>query len=709
MDNLSVALEMARLGAYVFPCQSEGPNRKQPCRGVYWRSVSTRDEKAIRAFWSRYPDAVPGIDMAKSGLITVDCDRKQSDGLAWVRTHMPVESVPGSTTPSGGRHLIYKNIDPPLGNGRGQLPDKKIADIDVRGAGGFIIAPGAIFADGGQYVPHGSIAEAPEAPNWLVDLLSPPTAPIHFTVQPEPISDIRLSAYGQTALYELERDLQSAPDGDRNNQANLIAFRVGQLVGGGCIGQSEAYSRLANAALAWGIKANDKALGPRGTIARAIRDGMRSPRGPTDDMPAVEIMLGHNPVTEPANEEMPDSLLHPPGLVGAIAGFITATAIYPQPALSLGAALTIVGTAAGRHLAGPTRSGTHLYIVGLAPSGAGKDHPRSMVGTVLSAANLREHLGPAEFISMPAVINFLSRTPLSVCAMDEFGSFLKRINNRKASGFEGAISGMLRSAWGLSFKVMATPEWAGKKMEAICSPAMSIFGVSTPREFYDSLEGADITNGVLNRFLIIESQQRPAEQRPAASPDDVPQPIVDGLKAIYGRHKLGQLLQSRMTPAYDMLAIDEDAEQIRRDMVVGLLAMSDANKSLEPFLARTAENAIRLATIISIGQGSMIIDAGAMIWGRDFAMWSARRLADGAGLYISDSDTQTTANDIKRHLKGKGMVQRSTLLKGLSFKYRARDLDDVLRMMIEAEVISESTNQVAGKFVKPARFYKLIS
>jgi hypothetical protein len=330
-----------------------------------------------------------------------------------------------------------------------------------------------------------------------------------------------------------------------------------------------------------------------------------------------------------------------------------------------------------------------------------------MIGTILSAASLREHIGPAEFISMPAVINFLSRTPLSVCAMDEFGSFLKRINNRKASGFEGAISGMLRSAWGLSFKIMATPEWAGKQMEAICSPAMSIFGVSTPREFYDSLEGADVTNGVLNRFLIIESQQRPPEQRPVVSPDDIPQSIVARLKAIYGRHALGQLLQSKMMPAYEMLSIDEGAEQIRREMVVQLLADGDANRALEPFLARTAENAIRLATIQAIGRDSMTVEAGDMIWGRDFALWSTNRLAEGAGLYIADSETQVTANEIKRHLKGKGRVRRYELIKALSFKYRARDLEDVLKMMIEARVLLEERVPSGPKGGQPARFYTL--
>jgi hypothetical protein len=92
LSNLDVALDLARAGAFVFPCQSEGPNRKQPCKGVYWRNVSTRDEHEIRRLWSQHPDAVPGIDLAKSGLLVIDCDRKLNNGLPGCRT------TPAATT-----------------------------------------------------------------------------------------------------------------------------------------------------------------------------------------------------------------------------------------------------------------------------------------------------------------------------------------------------------------------------------------------------------------------------------------------------------------------------------------------------------------------------------------------------------------------------------------------------------------------------------
>jgi hypothetical protein len=385
-------------------------------------------------------------------------------------------------------------------------------------------------------------------------------------------------------------------------------------------------------------------------------------------------------------KELPPHLLNVPGLVGEIAQWINETAIYPQPALSLGAALTVVGTAAGRHIAGPTRSGTHLYIIGIARTGTGKNHPLSQIATLMSAANMHAHIGPSQFISMPAVINFLKREPLSVCAMDEFGAFLKRVNNKRASGFEGAVSSVLRQAWGSSFTKMTTPEWAQTPSQQIESPAMSIFGVSTVKEFYDSLEGADIVNGILNRFLIIETSERPEQRAPLSNPNEVPETISQQLLAIYARLGGAMNKQSTTKPQYVKLEISPTAEKIRMAFVNKLHKRGDADEEVGALLARTAEIAIRLATIVAVGQGVDCIEADVMTWARDFAEWSSDKLAESAGLYIADSENQAMANEVRRVIKrksnGSKRVKHSVIVQALKYKFKSRDLKDVIDQMV---------------------------
>ncbi|WP_198302209.1 AAA family ATPase [Bosea sp. AS-1] len=305
MSNFDLALDLASQGVSVFPCRPEnGPldehgepqwKEKTPYPGILWRSASTTNESRIRQWWSSYPDAIPAIDLSKSGLVVIDLDRKpgQADGvLAFndlAESHGDdLADVPKVDTITGGTHLYYRQWAK-HGNGRGALP----LGVDVRGFGGYVIAPGATMLDGRRYEPEdGYFLEADTPPEWLIDVLSgsreKPAA--QFTVEAgPPVSDERKRLYGHAALDADMRSLASAAPGTRNEEANRIAFRIGQLVGGECLTFSEAYAALANAAMSWGIPANDKALGPKGTIARAIRDGSSSPRMPPPDPDVITL------------------------------------------------------------------------------------------------------------------------------------------------------------------------------------------------------------------------------------------------------------------------------------------------------------------------------------------------------------------------------------------------------------------------------------
>jgi hypothetical protein len=59
--------------------------------------------------------------------------------------------------------------------------------------------------------------------------------------------------------------------------------------------------------------------------------------------------------------------------------------------------------------------------------------------------------------SMLSAINFLKRSQLSRCRQEEVRAFPKRINRKRASGFEVEITQALREAWGLSFEDSITP------------------------------------------------------------------------------------------------------------------------------------------------------------------------------------------------------------------------------------------------------------
>src|SRR6266516_2951721 len=157
LDNRQLAKALASLGLFIFPC---GENKK-PKPEIKWRALSTTGPHKLDEWWDRWPDALPAIDLAKSILIVLDGDRHPNkdgvveyDGVAaterlFIEHGTNPAKIPTVLTPGGGRHYYFMQSDgsEPFGNGRGALPQ----GVDVRGCGGYVIAPGTRLRDGRGY------------------------------------------------------------------------------------------------------------------------------------------------------------------------------------------------------------------------------------------------------------------------------------------------------------------------------------------------------------------------------------------------------------------------------------------------------------------------------------------------------------------------------------------------------------------------------
>jgi Bifunctional DNA primase/polymerase, N-terminal len=126
-----------------------------------------------------------GLNLAPAGLLVFDFDRNHQEGvdgcanfdalLDETGEEFPFDRTPTVWTPSTGAHVYTKQPigRDPLGNSNRNLPP----GIDVRGNGGYVIAPGSVRSDGIYYEAapgspdliesyvNGTI---PEVPAWLV-------------------------------------------------------------------------------------------------------------------------------------------------------------------------------------------------------------------------------------------------------------------------------------------------------------------------------------------------------------------------------------------------------------------------------------------------------------------------------------------------------------------------------------------------------------
>lgn len=154
-DNLQAALSHAKAGRPVFPCSPD----KRPL--VKWIDRASTRPDQIERWWSKWPDAMPGLPMGRaSGLAVLDLDKRpDKDGAAALRDlgFDPDSLSPCIVgTPSGGQHIYFRWAEG-LGNSAAGLP----AGVDVRGEGGYVIAPGAVNGVGSY---SGDLT--PDLPSW---------------------------------------------------------------------------------------------------------------------------------------------------------------------------------------------------------------------------------------------------------------------------------------------------------------------------------------------------------------------------------------------------------------------------------------------------------------------------------------------------------------------------------------------------------------
>jgi hypothetical protein len=144
---LAAALEYAANGLAVFPVRvvrvsSAAGDRKKVWPIGSWRKASTTDPDTIRGWFGPgavWADASVAIDCGKSGIVVVDADGQAGlNALAQLAdAGMPVGN--GVSTPGGGQHWYYQaDPDHPVSI---DSSGKIAVGVDVRGAGGFVIAP----------------------------------------------------------------------------------------------------------------------------------------------------------------------------------------------------------------------------------------------------------------------------------------------------------------------------------------------------------------------------------------------------------------------------------------------------------------------------------------------------------------------------------------------------------------------------------------
>ena len=190
---------------------------------------------------------------------------------AAIKRHGALPRTPIQSTPSGGRHLLFRRGCIAIGNSKKPIK-VNLPGCDTRDTGGYIlVAPSIVRGRRYEWRVRPSAEPIADAPSWLMDLVT------QLPDEPDPSGLIAMPAgsvtpYAARALdAECER-VANAGKGNRNSTLNEAAWNLGQLAAGGELSADLVRARLTEAARACHLIVDD---GPR-QVAATIDSGLQA-------------------------------------------------------------------------------------------------------------------------------------------------------------------------------------------------------------------------------------------------------------------------------------------------------------------------------------------------------------------------------------------------------------------------------------------------
>lgn len=602
-------------------------------------------------------------------------------------------------SPSGKGIKLWVRARLPDGRGRKHsLADKQGIEIYDRGR---------YFTFTGQSLAEMEIDDAQAAVNTILSRFFP-VKQYASHAHHEPVGDIgrRVAAY--------MAKVPPAVSGSDGHGQTIRAAAI--LVRGFCLTPEAAYNHLA----AWNErceppwsdpelwhKINDAAKheGERGWLLNGNRYS-----GPDVDLSRLLASVQEEPEENdgtalPENPVgFPTWCLEPPGLLGEIVRHNLRTAMWPQPELALGAAIALVGVITGRKIQDDRRTRTNVYVLGLAASGAGKEHARQLNKELLMLAGGEKMLGPESVASSAGLAKSVESQPAILFQLDEIARLLETMRHPGKSPHLYKIGSVL-----MTLDSQSGSRWIGdayanqKQIPMIDQPHACIYGTAVPDGFWESLTIENVSKGFLGRLLVFESAIRYPEIQAAecASPSDS---LVSAVRwwVDYRPATSGNLGDQHPTPT----VVPYEAPA-RARINAHLRGICDRRKNEDDVTAalwtRTTGRTARLALIHAAsrqtGEMNQRVDVCDVDWAIAVSNWLTRRMVRQVHRHVAENDWERSVKRmlrvLDRPLTGSQLTRRTQWLRG-------RERDEMLATLIQSGQVTVET--VTGK-TKPTTVY----
>lgn len=686
------ALWYAELGYPVFPCV---PGGKTPMTAHGFLDATT-DIAQIEAYWTAHPTA--NIAMATAGLAVIDVDGAENPWPSDAMKARDLRLAPTSLTPSGGCHHVFRQ---PAGKAWGSTVGRLAARVDTRANGGYLVLPPSVV-DGVPYrwVEGSELSVAPaavpEPPEWLVVLLNGVNG---NKTDPGGAGEAPPGA-------DPECGGNTIPAGQRNDALARLAG-VMRRVG---MSRDEISAALARVN-------QDRCQPPlSGREVRKIATSICRYQPDQVAVAVVEDHWGQDAESEAPGEEvtsapcdpgpMPEELFRVPGFVSEVMDHCLATAPYPNVVMAFAGALALQAVLAGRKVRDPGDNRTNLYLLGLAHSSAGKDHPRKLNTEILHAVGLSGHLG-GRFASGEGVQDALFVEPCMLFQTDEIDGMLQSINKSRDARHEN-VMGTLLTMYSSATTVFPMRRKAGQEAAgAIDQPCLIVLGTAIPNHYYEALSERMLTNGFFARMIILECGKRSPGQEPRI--EALPERVLETARWWAGfRPGAGNLESWHPVPRI----IPQSAEA--RDILVDVRLEAETEYARAEAAGdavgttvwgRVSEHARKLALVFAVSEdhNQPVIGRSAAAWACRFAIHQARRMLLMAQAHVADNPFHAECLKVLQKLRTApgGELPHSTLLRRMKIDAKTF-LGIVTTLEQRGDIVArtESTRGARGRYYR---------
>ncbi|MGI0115201.1 bifunctional DNA primase/polymerase [Zooshikella sp. RANM57] len=674
--------------------------------------------KQARVPWAKYQKNTPSLEdmdywtasypranwaiVTGARVIVVDAD---SEEAVQFMESGAVGRTPWKVKTGKGKHFYYA-VNPNVEIRNSVNAHSK---IDIRGQGGYVVAPGSTHANGNRY-------EWEYDASWVIDSIddlpclseedlqaiqqfngrnvlskssqvktdSPKTNP-----EPEITGNLGFS----TADYQPKASGEAVSEGSRNQSAVSL---TGQYIASGMD------LRTIKQMLDTWNTGNSPPLDPselNTCIASTILTHLR--KHPHDVIPVQsappEPAKASN-LSLPDSGGMPGHLYDIPGVLGEVVQFANQTARRKQPALAVQSALALGSVVCGRYYKTDKGNFSSLYFLNIAKSASGKEHCKDVVEQILEASGYGRLISGSGYTSSGALFSELLHEPNHISIIDEFGKYLEgsqhKMNPHKAEAITRLVEAWSKCGSSLYppvYSTMGMSKQAAEELRKRCikHPALTLLALTTPGTFYSALSPELVKDGFLGRFIVMESQlKRQVSSDPGLI--EVPENITKWVATI--RENLAGNLTSHMPPenkpAQNILVFEESALQRLKALDQEIIQKMDELEQygIEVLLGRTREKAMRIALILalSVDPFAETITRQVTDWAIDYVRYHDYYMVDTVVNRVGGSSFETQLKECVHEIekaKERGLtlyeIGRNPCFSKMRSKERKEILDDI--------------------------------